>query len=89
MSKIRSAFENGKEFIPFITCGDPNLETTEKIVRDFQAVISKEIKEQMLEKEHRLPDAVLALSLIHICIYRGDTADYRCRDSYYKDFGKA
>ena len=30
------------------------------IVRDFQAVISKEIKEQMLEKEHRLPDAVIA-----------------------------
>lgn len=30
------------------------------IVRDFQAVISKEIKEQMLEKEGRLPDAVIA-----------------------------
>ena len=30
------------------------------IVRDFQAVISKEIKEQVLEKEGRLPDAVLA-----------------------------
>ncbi|MCR4998734.1 MAG: tryptophan synthase subunit beta [Lachnospiraceae bacterium] len=30
------------------------------IVRDFQAVISKEIKEQMLYKEGRLPDAVLA-----------------------------
>ena len=30
------------------------------IVRDFQTVISKEIKEQMLEKEGRLPDAVLA-----------------------------
>ena len=30
------------------------------IVRDFQAVISKEIKQQMLEKEGRLPDAVLA-----------------------------
>ena len=30
------------------------------IVRDFQAVISKEIKAQMLEKERRLPDAVLA-----------------------------
>ncbi len=30
------------------------------IVRDFQSVISKEIKEQMLEKEGRLPDAVLA-----------------------------
>lgn len=30
------------------------------MVRDFQAVISKEIKEQILEKEGRLPDAVLA-----------------------------
>ncbi|XBG82842.1 tryptophan synthase subunit beta [Enterococcus cecorum] len=30
------------------------------IVRDFQAVISQEIKEQMLEKEGRLPDIVLA-----------------------------
>lgn len=30
------------------------------IVRDFQAVISKEIKEQILEKEGRLPDAVIA-----------------------------
>ncbi len=30
------------------------------IVRDFQAVISKEIREQMLEREGRLPDAVLA-----------------------------
>lgn len=30
------------------------------IVRDFQAVISREIKEQMLEKEGKLPDAVLA-----------------------------
>ena len=33
MSNIRSAFENGKAFIPFITCGDPDLETTGKIVR--------------------------------------------------------
>jgi tryptophan synthase beta chain len=30
------------------------------IVRDFQSVISKEIKSQMLEKEGRLPDAVIA-----------------------------
>ena len=30
------------------------------IVRDFQAVISKEIKEQLLQKEGRLPDAVIA-----------------------------
>lgn len=33
MSKISKAFENGKAFIPFITCGDPDLETTEKAVR--------------------------------------------------------
>jgi tryptophan synthase beta chain len=30
------------------------------IVRDFQSVISKEIKEQLLDKEGRLPDAVIA-----------------------------
>ncbi len=30
------------------------------IVRDFQAVISREIREQMLKKEGRLPDAVIA-----------------------------
>lgn len=30
------------------------------IVRDFQAVISKEVKEQMLEKEGHLPDVVIA-----------------------------
>ena len=33
MSNIRRAFENGKAFIPFITCGDPDLETTAKVVR--------------------------------------------------------
>ncbi len=33
MSNIRSAFENGKAFIAFITCGDPDLETTAKVVR--------------------------------------------------------
>jgi tryptophan synthase alpha chain len=33
MSDIRTAFTNGKAFIPFITCGDPDLETTGKVVR--------------------------------------------------------
>lgn len=33
MSKIRSAFADGKAFIPFITCGDPDLETTAAAVR--------------------------------------------------------
>ncbi len=34
MSNIKKAFENGKAFIPFITCGDPDLETTKKIVKE-------------------------------------------------------
>lgn len=33
MSNIKSAFANGKAFIPFITCGDPDLETTAAVVR--------------------------------------------------------
>lgn len=32
MTKIKTAFENGKAFIPFITAGDPDLETTEKLL---------------------------------------------------------
>lgn len=32
MSNIQKAFEKGKAFIPFITCGDPDLETTEALV---------------------------------------------------------
>lgn len=32
MSRIHEAFENKKAFIPFITCGDPDLETTKKLV---------------------------------------------------------
>lgn len=32
MSKIAKAFASGKAFIPFITCGDPDLETTRDIV---------------------------------------------------------
>lgn len=32
MTKIKEAFKNGKAFIPFITAGDPNLETTEKLI---------------------------------------------------------
>ena len=29
MSRITDAFSHGKAFIPFLTCGDPDLETTE------------------------------------------------------------
>ena len=33
MSNIKSAFENGKAFVAFITCGDPDLETTAAAIR--------------------------------------------------------
>ena len=33
MSKIASAFKNGKAFLAFLTCGDPDLETTAAAVR--------------------------------------------------------
>ena len=34
MSRIKEAFENGKAFIAFVTCGDPDLETTGAAVRE-------------------------------------------------------
>lgn len=34
MSKIREAFENKKAFIAFVTCGDPDLDTTKAVVRE-------------------------------------------------------
>ena len=34
MSRIKKAFENGKAFIAFVTCGDPDLETTGAVVRE-------------------------------------------------------
>ena len=36
MSRIKEAFQDKKAFIPFITCGFPDLETTGKIVRAAQ-----------------------------------------------------
>ena len=32
MSKINDAFKNGNALITFLTCGDPDLETTEKLI---------------------------------------------------------
>lgn len=34
MSRISEAFQNKKAFIPFITCGDPDMETTKAVVRE-------------------------------------------------------
>lgn len=36
MNKIAEAFQDKKAFIPFITAGDPDLETTEKIILSMQ-----------------------------------------------------
>lgn len=36
MNKIQQAFQNGKAFIPFITAGDPCLETTKEILLAMQ-----------------------------------------------------
>lgn len=32
MNKIEKAFQNGKAFIPFLTCADPSLDVTEQLV---------------------------------------------------------
>ena len=32
MSRVSDVFQNGKAFIPFVTAGDPNLETTERLI---------------------------------------------------------
>ena len=34
MNNLKEAFEKGKAFIPFVTCGDPDLDTTAKVVRE-------------------------------------------------------
>ncbi len=36
MSRIAEAFTDNKAFIPFITCGDPDLDTTKKIIRELE-----------------------------------------------------
>lgn len=37
MSNIQKAFHHGKAFIAFVTCGDPDLETSARIVREMAA----------------------------------------------------
>lgn len=37
MKKIENAFKNGKAFIAFLTCGDPDLETTEELIKTIAA----------------------------------------------------
>ena len=37
MSEIAKAFDHGKAFVAFITCGDPDLDTTGKVIREMAA----------------------------------------------------
>ena len=36
MSKIKNAFASGKAFIPFITCGDPDMDTTKRCILEME-----------------------------------------------------
>lgn len=36
MSRIGDAFKNGKAFIPFITCGDPDIGTTAELIKEME-----------------------------------------------------
>lgn len=42
--KLVNAFAHGKAFIPFVTCGDPDLETTRDVVRQAAAAGAKVIE---------------------------------------------
>lgn len=37
MSRINEAFGHGKAFVAFVTCGDPDMDTTFKVVRELEA----------------------------------------------------
>ena len=37
--RITEAFEKGKAFIPFITCGDPSLEVTEQLSMQWRKLV--------------------------------------------------
>ncbi len=36
MTEIGDAFSNGKAFVAFVTCGDPDLETTKSVIRSLE-----------------------------------------------------
>lgn len=42
--KLANAFAHGKAFIPFVTCGDPDLETTRNVVRQAAAAGARVIE---------------------------------------------
>lgn len=58
MSRIHQAFENKKAFIAFVTGGDPDLETTEKLVIAMEEA-GADLIEIGIPFSGRLPKALL------------------------------
>ena len=62
MSNIAKAFANGKAFIPFITCGDPDLATTAAAVRASKAASILAVGVTAVEGDFERDDLVRILS---------------------------
>lgn len=63
--RITEAFAKGKAFIPFVTCGDPSLDVTEKIVYAMEDAGADLIE---LGIPFSDPTAVVLLSREQICV---------------------
>ena len=67
MSKIHEAFENGRAFIAFVTGGDPDLDTTKKII--------KEMEKAQSAIEHKISNIETIVDNIEGDIYEDDEQD--------------
>ena len=72
MSNIQAAFRSGKAFIPFVTCGDPDLETTARIVRAMA-----DSGADLIERRH----AQARLRDLHGVFHQGTVAADQCADA--------
>ena len=83
--RITEAFQNGKAFIPFITCGDPSLEITEQLVYAMEEagadLIELGIPFSDPTAEGPVIQAANVLSLIHISC--GKAGSFHGRDGYH------
>ena len=55
--RITEAFAKGKAFIPFITCGDPSLDITEKIVYAIMAEVNETMNIGQKDNEEKDDDS--------------------------------
>ena len=71
------AFENGKAFIPFLTCGDPDLETTEKPVYAMEEAGADLIEpgistpKQAHEMAQKSDGAIVGSAIVRLCAAYG------------------